>query len=251
MAANSNSPPQDSPANSLTCPVGKDDCVVIGELVELRQAMVELSELVRTDPLTSLFNYRYFCKALEQEMERTQRSGQPTTLIMLDIDHFKKVNDQWGHDVGNQALVHISKLMLQTVRKLDIPCRYGGEEFAIILPNTTLSASAPVAERLRGVIAETPLPVGEDLLELTASLGIGSYLFGEDATLEGLVKRADQYLYQAKQDGRNLVRHEPLPTAEIVSRDEKDALFNLFGGGNVASGKDGSLSGDAEDIRKD
>ena len=234
MTTNANPTPQESSEKPLACPVGKDDCGFIDELAELRQSLAELSELVRTDPLTGLSNYRYFCQALAQEMERTQRSGQPTTLIMLDIDHFKQVNDQWGHEIGNQALIHIAKLMLQTVRKLDIPCRYGGEEFAIILPNTQLSAGVPVAERLRALIDETPLLVADRPLQLTASLGIGSYLFGEDVTLEELVQRADEYLYQAKQGGRNQVRHAPLPTAEIVSRAERDALFNLFGSGRVA-----------------
>lgn len=223
----------DSPSHRQPdCPAGKKDCFIIAELVEIRQSLAELAEQVRTDPLTGLANYRYFSQALEQEMERTQRSGQPTTLIMLDIDHFKKVNDRWGHEVGNQALVHIAKLMLETVRKLDIPCRYGGEEFAIILPNTELSASVPVAERLRRAIDETPLTVDEKKLSLTASLGIGSYLLGEKATPEELVQRADHYLYLAKQEGRNQVRHAALPPVEVVSRDEKDALFNLFGRGS-------------------
>ena len=198
---------------------------------------------MRTDQLTGLANYRYFCQALEQEMERTQRGGQPTTLIMLDVDYFKKVNDNWGHEVGNQALIHIAGLMCQTVRRLDIPCRYGGEEFAVILPNTELAASIPVAERLRKAIEETPLPVAEQQLSLTASLGISSYLLGEDVSLEELVQRADHYLYQAKQEGRNRVRHASLPKVELVSRDEKDALFDLFGG----AGNNSSEAGDRDD----
>ncbi len=231
MTADSANKPEEN-QSPPACPVGEKECSVVDELVDIRQSLDELSELVRTDQLTGLANYRYFCQALEQEMERTQRSGQPTSLIMLDIDHFKKVNDQWGHEVGNQALVHIAQLMLQTVRRLDIPCRYGGEEFAVILPNTELAAGIPVAERLRRTIAKTPLLVAEKKLELTASLGIGSYLLGEQVSLDELVQRADQYLYQAKEEGRNCVRHADLPKVEVVSREEKDALFKLFGGGS-------------------
>ena len=117
-----------------------------------------------------------------------------------------------------------------------MPCRYGGEEFAIILPNTELAASVPVAERIRQAIAETPLLVGEKQLQLTASLGIGTYLLGEEIIPKALVQRADHYLYQAKQEGRNQVRHAELPKVELVSRDEKDALFNLFG--QPARGRD-------------
>lgn len=217
------------------CPVGLPDCPALQKIAELQRSVAELSRLVRTDALTGVANYRYFILALEQEMERTRRSGQPTTLIMLDIDHFKQVNDEWGHEAGNQALIHIAELMQQSVRKLDIPCRYGGEEFAIILPNTDLAASIPVAERLRQSIAETPLTVEEKALFLSASLGIDTYDTVEDVHAEELVQRTDHYLYQAKQDGRNCVRHASLPPAASVSVEEKSALFNLFGRGKRGS----------------
>ncbi len=211
------------------CPLNKSDCELIAEIAELRQTLDELSALVQTDSLTGIANYRFFVQSLAQEMERTTRSGQPTTLIMLDIDHFKLVNDRWGHEIGNQALNHIAKMMQMTVRKLDIPCRYGGEEFAVILPNTDLGASIPVAERLRQLIAETPMPVGQRQLQLTASLGIDTFHAGQEANPEELVQRADHYLYQAKQEGRNQVRHASIPPIEIVSREERDALSALFG----------------------
>ncbi|MCK5912666.1 MAG: GGDEF domain-containing protein, partial [Desulfuromusa sp.] len=149
------------------CPVCETDCGIIGEVAELRQKLEELSTLVRTDTLTGIANYRYFLQALEQEIERTRRSGQPTSLIMLDIDFFKKVNDRWGHEVGNQALVHLSRLLQKIVRKLDIPCRYGGEEFAIILPDTNLAACLPVAERIRQEIHMSPLDISGQPLFLT------------------------------------------------------------------------------------
>ncbi|MEA3545724.1 MAG: GGDEF domain-containing protein, partial [Thermodesulfobacteriota bacterium] len=187
----SNLPRQLSPI----CPVGETDCPILIEIVELRQNLEELSSLVRTDTLTGIANYRYFLQVLEQEIERTQRNGQPTSLIMLDIDFFKKVNDQWGHEIGNQALVHLSRLLQKTVRKLDIPCRYGGEEFAVVLPDTNLAAAIPVSERIREEVETHPLDVAGQPLHMTISLGISTYFGKSDMSGEELVKQADQYLY--------------------------------------------------------
>ena len=213
------------------CPVGETNCPITIEVAALRQQLTDLSDLVRTDPLTGIANYRYFIQALEQEIERTLRSGQPTSLIMLDIDFFKKVNDQWGHEVGNQALAHLSQLLQKTVRKLDIPCRYGGEEFAIILPDTTLAASIPVAERIRQEIEKSPLIVERQLLQLTVSLGIATYTEQQNSGIEDLIKRADQYLYQAKETGRNRTCHAELPSVDSVTTEEKQTLSKLFGRG--------------------
>lgn len=230
MTGNQKELPPPEAINSI-CPVGETDCAIALEVSELRQELSELSDLVRTDTLTGIANYRYFLKALEQEIERTQRSGQPTSLIMLDIDFFKKVNDQWGHEVGNQALIHISSLLQQTVRMLDIPCRYGGEEFTVILPNTPMTASIPVAERIRSSIQDTPLNVAGKLLEMTVSLGITTYTEQQKITVAELVKQADEYLYRAKESGRNRVCHPELPNIEVVSTEEKQALSQLFGSG--------------------
>ncbi len=218
--------PQPSPP---TCPVGEADCPVISEVAALRHDLTELSNLVRTDTLTGIANYRYFTQALEQEIERTQRSGQPTSLIMLDIDFFKKVNDEWGHETGNQALIHLARLLQQTVRRLDIPCRYGGEEFAIILPDTTLSASIPVAERIREGIETNPLDVAGKKLVMTVSLGIATCTSRDPLSVEELVKQADEALYRAKEEGRNRVCHVPLPAIDSVTGEERQALTRLFG----------------------
>ncbi len=215
------------------CPVGETDCGIISEVAELRQNLAELSSLVRTDTLTGIANYRYFLQALEQEIERTQRSGQPTSLIMIDIDFFKKINDQWGHEVGNQALIHLSRLLQQIVRKLDIPCRYGGEEFAVILPDTHLAACLPVAERIRQGIEKSPLTVAGQPLPMTVSLGISTYTDKQKTTMEELVAQADQYLYQAKESGRNCICHAQLTSVDIVTTEEKQALSELFGSGTT------------------
>ena len=220
--------PDTAPATPpLRCPDGTE-CARSDEVLALRARLDELANQVHTDALTGLANYRAFTQALEQEMERTRRTDQPTSLIMLDIDHFKKVNDVWGHEVGNQALRHVARLLQQTVRKLDIPCRYGGEEFAVILPNTRLADSIPVAERLRLAIAQAPLTQPEGLLWLTASLGIDTFVNDQQAGVEELVQRADHYLYQAKQEGRNQVRHASLPAVAAVSREEREDLIKPF-----------------------
>lgn len=232
MTVNLDAPHSPAP-EAPTCPIGQSDCPLIIAVSELRQQLSALSDLVRTDSLTGIANYRSFSYALEQEIERTQRSGQPTSLIMLDIDFFKKVNDQWGHEVGNQALVHLASLLQQTIRKLDIPCRYGGEEFAVILPDTTLAASVPVAERIRQGIERAPLDVAGKPLEITVSLGIATFneTGQEKITVAELVKQADEYLYQAKESGRNRVCHPELRSIEVVSSEEKQALSQLFGSG--------------------
>ncbi len=110
------------------CPAGDAICPHYRELQRLREENQELAALVRTDELTGLFNFRYFLQAVELEMERSRRSDQPTTLIMMDIDHFKEVNDQHGHEVGNLTLAHVAKVIRNAIRRLDIPCRYGGED---------------------------------------------------------------------------------------------------------------------------
>lgn len=215
-----------------TCPTSNESCEIISELTDLRDKVSELSELVHTDTLTGLSNFRYLMQALEQEMERTRRTGHATGLIMMDLDHFKKVNDQWGHDVGNQALILAARLIRAAVRKMDAPCRYGGEEFAIILPATDHHQTIQVAERIREMIEDTPLVFDQQELSLTASFGVDIYNAKVGGGVEEMIKRADSFLYQAKQEGRNRVCYAPIeikPDLSSVSHDEKEALFGLFG----------------------
>ncbi len=209
------------------CPLGKSDCEYIDSLAALREEVQMLSDLVLTDPMTRLFNYRHFSQSLEQEMERTHRSGQPTALIMLDLDHFKQVNDTWGHEVGNRVLRHVAALMVTLLRKIDIPCRYGGEEFALILPGTPLPRAVNAAKRLRAAIEESPLMVEEKLLSVTASMGVSVYLRNSNFSAEAFVKQVDKLLYEAKTQGRNRVAHPDLESVRPkgqVGADEKAAL---------------------------
>ncbi|TQV81044.1 GGDEF domain-containing protein [Exilibacterium tricleocarpae] len=212
----------------LVCPVGESHCAFLDELARLRQQNRELAEQVRTDTLTGVFNYRHLIQSLEQEIERTRRSAQPTTLIMLDLDHFKLVNDTWGHDTGNAALVNATAAIRGAVRKLDVPCRYGGEEFAVVLPSTSLLMGIQVAERLRNTIVNSPLRIDDQVIRLTASFGVDVFAPGDTETPEAFLKRTDQYLYQAKQNGRNRVCHAidaRLNTGTSISQAERDALL--------------------------
>jgi diguanylate cyclase (GGDEF)-like protein len=208
------------------CPAEAVECSILDELEALRRENDELKQALRTDMLTGLFNYRHLLDALEREMDRTRRSRAPTSLIMLDLDHFKQVNDTWGHEVGNQALTLVSEVMRDTLRKVDIPCRFGGEEFTIILPSTPLPQAVQVAERLRRNIEERLLEVDGENIPLTASFGVEYYRAGMEVSADELIHLTDGYLYQAKQNGRNRVAHPQLPQETEVSVDEKAALFS-------------------------
>lgn len=217
----------------LLCPVGESHCAVIDHARELREEIASLTEQVRTDTLTGLYNFRHFRHTLEQEMERTRRTAQATALIMVDLDHFKQVNDTWGHEAGNQALVSTAKVLTDASRGLDILCRYGGEEFALILPATGLLSGIQVAERIRARIEAIPVMVDGKEMGLTASLGIDIYTHKQDDTPEQFVARTDKLLYRAKQSGRNCVCHgileEGRPEA-AVSKEERDLLSGFYGG---------------------
>ncbi len=228
--------PDEKHTPDLYCPRGDSTCHFLGEIVELRKAVDSLTEMVRTDALTGLFNFRFFTETIALEMERTRRGTQPLSMILLDIDHFKKFNDQWGHELGNHALVHIANLIKLAVRKLDFPCRFGGEEFVILLPNTDLRQAVNVADRLCEMIATTPLKLeGDESIAITASLGVDQFASSNSESSEAFIHRVDAWLYKAKHSGRNQVAHPELVTAlhnESVSVEEKYALFNLLNDDN-------------------
>lgn len=222
----------DKPAidpNNTTCGSG-ETCRLSQDFIELKEEVSKLSELVSTDTLTGLHNYRYFTEVILKEIERSQRTGLPTTLMMLDADHFKGINDQWGHETGNQALQLIATSIQNNVRQLDLACRYGGEEFAVILPSTDIATSIQVAERIRQAIENAHIMSGENCIKLTISIGISSYAGKRnDDNWHKLVERADQELYRAKEQGRNQVCHSPNDNIEQqVNEDEKSALFDMF-----------------------
>jgi len=156
------------------------------------------------DSLTDAFNHRYFQETLSRELARHERSGQPLTLVILDIDDFKKINDRWGHPVGDFVLRGLVEELTKGVREMDTVARYGGEEFALIFPETTPAEAWVVADRLRNCVAERLFvaPQVDHALAVTISVGLSS--FPEDAfTKRALIERADQALYQAKRSGKN------------------------------------------------
>nr|WP_240978780.1 GGDEF domain-containing protein [Longimicrobium terrae] len=155
------------------------------------------------DPLTGCHNRRGFDEILEREMARAQRYGRPLSLVLLDIDRFKSINDDFGHEVGDHALQRIGRAVRHSFRSSDSACRYGGEEFALIFPETGRDEGSRLAEKMRVVVEQLP-PNAEVPRTLTASFGVAS--FPDDAaTIPDLIRAADRALYQAKTRGRNRV----------------------------------------------
>ncbi|MDY0306312.1 MAG: diguanylate cyclase [Desulfovibrionaceae bacterium] len=165
------------------------------------QAEARLRDMATIDGLTRLFNRRHFLETGQTELERARRYGRALSLIMFDVDHFKKVNDTFGHDAGDAVLRALAEAARDAMRQADVLGRLGGEEFAAILPETGLKAGVEAAERLRRAVEALEVRHGEHLLRLTVSLGVAQVREGEN--LDGLLKRADQALYEAKNSGRN------------------------------------------------
>jgi len=158
-----------------------------------------------TDVLTSIYNRRYFFDNANREFNRAKRHQQALAVISLDVDHFKTVNDQYGHPVGDQVLIKIAQLITPTIRAEDIFARIGGEEFSILLPNISLSQSLQAAERLRDLLDKKPILINKNImLSIKISLGV-SVLKASDNCFQDLYARSDSALYQAKSQGRNHV----------------------------------------------
>lgn len=173
---------------------------------ELEQANQRLSQLAVTDGLTGLYNHRYLHEELRQAVERSLRSGTPIALLMIDVDHFKKYNDRWGHPAGDEALRQVARLIAEDRRQVDVVARYGGEEFAVVLHAATREVALEVAEKIRQRISDAPIPhaAEQPLGRMTVSIGVACC--PEDATTaEGLLEAADVALYRAKKGGRDAV----------------------------------------------
>ncbi|MFL0797209.1 MAG: GGDEF domain-containing protein [Cellvibrionaceae bacterium] len=155
------------------------------------------------DPLTGLGNRIALQTTLDREMMLSERHNQPLSLLVIDLDHFKKINDTMGHNMGDAVLTHTAKLMQNTCRNSDVCYRYGGEEFVILLSNTNAAGAELIAERIRRVVEETPVEYNKREAIITASIGIAHYQNGD--TTESLFERADKAMYIAKSTGRNQV----------------------------------------------
>jgi len=172
----------------------------------LRSNLDQSLEAAVTDQLTGLHNRRYMTSQLEPLVARAVRGGEPVAALMLDIDHFKKINDSFGHDAGDEVLREFAVRLASNVRAVDLPCRYGGEEFVVIMPDTTLADAHRIAERIRLHVSGSPIRVagGKEILTITISIGVAATL-GEGDTPDALLKRADEAVYEAKASGRNKV----------------------------------------------
>jgi diguanylate cyclase (GGDEF)-like protein len=166
-----------------------------------------LSEVSSRDSLTGLYNRWFVLEKIDSELNRALRHGSPMSLLMLDLDHFKRVNDTWGHSAGDQVLQGIGRLLRDSCRVYDVPGRYGGEEFCIVLPETKTGNTAAVAERIRQRLATNELPCGDGSIAVTVSIGIAGTDSADAGTLNPaeLIDRADRALYAAKNRGRNRV----------------------------------------------
>lgn len=177
---------------------------ISSDITELHQLKEQLHQQSVRDGLTGLYNRRFFFELCEKNLSLDMRHHLTSVLMVLDVDQFKCINDRFGHPLGDSALVHLGRVMQSVLRSEDVLARIGGDEFAILLPNTTLSAAASLAERLRLQVMQSPLPLHDgDKLVITISAGLVENSEGE--LMESLYARADQMLYQAKQNGRNCV----------------------------------------------
>jgi two-component system cell cycle response regulator len=184
---------------------------VVGNLLEKSRQRDErsleekaLRDLADRDGLTGLYNRRYFGDALGREFERARRYRRALSLIMIDLDGFKTVNDACGHPQGDQVLRQVSRLLLHAVRFMDVVARYGGDEFALILPETNLRSAKRIASRLLSEIRKSPFLYGERVFPLSASVGLAAQTT-HHASAEALVREADEALYGAKREGRDRI----------------------------------------------
>jgi len=200
---------------------------LLARLSKLEKENRHLKSLSITDELTGLYNKRFFNNQLNVEIARTQRTGEPFCLVFIDLDNFKMVNDTLGHDRGDEFLVGICRNISGSVRPTDFACRFGGDEFAVILPATTLRDSITIARRWHRLILQaasaTQLPV-------SSSIGIDEFDASSKLSAEDFLHRVDQYLYEAKRTGKGKIVH---PTIEIreskaVTWAEKEILFHIF-----------------------
>ncbi|MBJ6726210.1 diguanylate cyclase [Geomesophilobacter sediminis] len=172
---------------------------------ELRRANEQLTRLTNTDDLTGLFNRRYLTDSLSNEFIRAQRYQDNLTLVIFDIDHFKVINDNYGHQNGDHVLAAVAAAAQQGLRPYDVAARYGGEEFVMVIPGATLAEGVAVAERLRVAVQNLSFPAPMEGVKVTISLGVANYPAAPVSDIASLFHLADQALYRAKQTGRNRV----------------------------------------------
>ncbi len=181
-------------------------------IVDLQKELLEtnkrLERLSITDGLTNLYNHRYFQDELGRAFDESARYGRPLSLAIVDLDFFKKVNDTYGHAVGDEVLKGISRLFQQSIRSTDLAARYGGEEFAMMMPETNLDDAMTFAEKLRSLVESTAIKTQEGPIRLTVSVGVSTVPHPDIHAAKELIVAADSALYRAKHNGRNQVQAE-------------------------------------------
>lgn len=186
-------------------------------LVALERARSRVQELAMADPLTGLGNRRRFVAAAKRELDLAARHRQPLAVMLLDVDHFKLINDTHGHQVGDLVLVEVGRRCQQTVRTSDLLARWGGEEFIVLLPNTPVEQAQQLAERMRHAVSATAqVQVRERAVRVTVSVGVAGTSVGQPARLDDLIRLADLELYKAKHAGRDRVSMTGIVAAAIA-----------------------------------
>jgi len=211
------------------CPVNFNNCAHLDELAVLRNRVAELNTQVITDELTGLFNYRHLLHTLGVEIERVRRSGGEFSVLIVDFDNFKKLNDTHGHEFGNLVLRTAGTFYRKSLRKLDVPCRFGGEEFVMVLPGTGLREAVLLAERLRKGVEAIQLCSEGDRVLVTVSTGVDVFRARDQITPDQLIHRADKHLLHAKHMGKNRVCFpDYADQSGGMSSDERAALMDGF-----------------------
>ncbi len=185
-------------------PMGTHGVTIVTDITDRKRLEEELTVMATSDPLTGAMNRRKFMEVMNYEFERYRRYGRDFSILMLDIDHFKKVNDIYGHQGGDEVLKALTRMCRDALRNCDHVCRLGGEEFALILPETGREGAIDVAERVRLGLGTTPVQTPEASICYTVSIGVSWAEIGDDA-IDKILKRADAALYDAKREGRNRV----------------------------------------------
>jgi two-component system, cell cycle response regulator len=185
---------------------GNEQCfaAIVRDISENKKTEEELLRLAATDPLTGAYNRREFTSLADREALRAQRYHHPLTILMLDIDHFKKLNDTYGHAAGDKALQRFTTLCCNALRNVDIFGRWGGEEFVALLPETPADGAAIIAERLRKMVSDTVVNFNDHKVTFSVSIGVAQYRDGE-TTIDLPLSRADAAVYDAKKAGRNRI----------------------------------------------
>lgn len=188
-----------------------DEQALQKQLDEINTLQRQLSEQANRDALTGLYNRRYLDSTLERELARCQREGLPLSLMLIDLDHFKRINDTYGHQAGDEVLKQLADMLSAQARSADVVCRFGGEEFLLLLPNMPQAVALERAEQWRRDFAANTIVFGEFRMQATLSIGLASYP-GHGTSPQALIRSADRALYRAKTEGRNRVVVAELPS---------------------------------------